>query len=182
MVHVLSRCWLCNMYVLFSCLYMRYIFRHDIFICSAMVFTMLHVSPCCFIWPCSWHNGDVIMSAMTPQITSLTTVYSVGCRSKKTSQFHWPLWGLPTPVNSPHKGPVTRKLFPCDDIITTKSANNHCSVNSGLYLVLWVKPKPHLLNSNTKMMYAMSTIGNFACGSHGCILERFKGSAAISNK
>ena len=34
---------------------------------------------------------------------------------------HWPLWGEfffhRSPVNSPHKGPVTRKMFPFDDVI-----------------------------------------------------------------
>ena len=30
---------------------------------------------------------------------------------------HWPMWGnSPGPVNSPHKGPVTRKMFPFDDV------------------------------------------------------------------
>ena len=41
-------------------------------------------------------------------------------RSKKTSKFR--VTGLcvgnsPGPVNSPHKGPVTRKMFPFDDVI-----------------------------------------------------------------
>ena len=34
---------------------------------------------------------------------------------------HWPLWeefgGDRWPVNSPHKGPVTHKMFPFDDVI-----------------------------------------------------------------
>ena len=32
---------------------------------------------------------------------------------------HWPLWGgiHRSPVNSPHKGPVTRKMSPFDDVI-----------------------------------------------------------------
>ena len=31
---------------------------------------------------------------------------------------HWPLCGnAPSPVNSPHKWPVTRKMFPFDDVI-----------------------------------------------------------------
>ena len=43
-------------------------------------------------------------------------------RSKKTSKLR--ITGLcvgnsPGPVNSPHKGPVTRKMFPFDDVITT---------------------------------------------------------------
>ena len=32
------------------------------------------------------------------------------------SLHHWALWGG-SPVNSPHKGPVTRKMFPFDDVI-----------------------------------------------------------------
>ena len=43
-----------------------------------------------------------------------------GCRSQKTSKLR--VTGLcagnsPGPVNSPHKGPVTRKMFPFDDVI-----------------------------------------------------------------
>ena len=60
------------------------------------------------------------MSAMAFQITSLTIIYSTiysRHRSKKTSKLH--ITGLcegksPGPVNSPHKGPVTRKMFPFD--------------------------------------------------------------------
>ena len=34
---------------------------------------------------------------------------------------HWPLWGesIGGPVNSPHKWPVTRKMFTSDDVIMT---------------------------------------------------------------
>ena len=44
------------------------------------------------------------------------------CRWKKTSKLR--VTGLcagnsPGPVNSPHKGPVTRKMFPFDDVIMT---------------------------------------------------------------
>ena len=47
-----------------------------------------------------------------------------GRRSKKTSKLR--VTGLcagnsPGPVNSPHKGPATRKMFPFDDVITTSS-------------------------------------------------------------
>ena len=43
-----------------------------------------------------------------------------GCRSKKTSKLR--VTGLcagNSPVNSPHKWPVTRKMFPFDDVIMT---------------------------------------------------------------
>ena len=57
------------------------------------------------------------MAAMVSQITSFTIVYStvytgVDKRNIKAPR-HWPLW----PMNFPHKGPVTWKLFPFDDVI-----------------------------------------------------------------
>ena len=69
------------------------------------------------------HHIDVIMTTMASQITSLTVVYSTVYfrrRSKKTSKPR--VTGLcagnsPGPVNSPHKGTVTRKMFPFDDVI-----------------------------------------------------------------
>ena len=69
------------------------------------------------------HCCDVIMGAMASQITSLTLVYSAvysGTDQRKhqssaslafVQRIHrWP-------VNSPHKWPVTRKMFPFDDVI-----------------------------------------------------------------
>ena len=60
------------------------------------------------------------MTTMASQITSLTVVYSnkFRRRSKKPSKLR--VTGLcvgnsPGPVNSPHKGSVTRKMFPFDD-------------------------------------------------------------------
>ena len=71
------------------------------------------------------HYSDVIMGTMVSQIASLTiaysTVYSDADPRKNQSsaslvfvrEIHrWPL-------NSPHKWPVTRKMFPFDDIIMT---------------------------------------------------------------
>ena len=48
-------------------------------------------------------------------------------RSKKTSKLH--ITGLcvgnsPGPVNSPHNGPVTRKMFPFDDVIMVSNIVN----------------------------------------------------------
>ena len=64
------------------------------------------------------HHDDVIMSSMASQITSLTNCLLnrlFGRRSKKTIAFVWGIHWWPT--NSPHKGLVTRKLFPFDDVI-----------------------------------------------------------------
>ena len=66
---------------------------------------------------CIFHNNDVIMSAMASPITSLTVVYSAVwsctyqsiCQSSAALAF---VRGIHrSPVNSPHKGAVTRKCF-----------------------------------------------------------------------
>ena len=71
---------------------------------------------------CHHYNG-VIMGAIASQITSLmivySTVYSNIDKNIKAPR-HWLLCGEFTgrwPVNSPHKWPVTRKMFP----LTTSS-------------------------------------------------------------
>ena len=51
------------------------------------------------------HNNDVIISAMTSQITGVSIVYRL---------FTGGPWFAPT------KGPVTRKMFPFDDFIVSK--------------------------------------------------------------
>ena len=69
------------------------------------------------------HYSDVILSAMASQITSLTiacsTVYSSADQRKhQTSASLTFVWGIHRwPANSPHKGPVTRNMFPFDDVI-----------------------------------------------------------------
>ena len=65
------------------------------------------------------HHCDVIMGAIAPQITSLTTVYSDADQRKHQSSASLAfVRGIHrSPVNSPHKWAVTRKLFPFDDVI-----------------------------------------------------------------
>ena len=66
---------------------------------------------------------DVIMGAMASQITSLTIVYSTvysgaDQRKHQSSTSLAFVRGIHRgPVNSPHKWPVTRKMFPFDDVI-----------------------------------------------------------------
>ena len=60
------------------------------------------------------------MTTMASQNTSLTVVYSTVYSD--TDQIKHRVTGLcegnsPGPVNSPHKGPVTWKMFPFDDVI-----------------------------------------------------------------
>ena len=75
-----------------------------------------------------FHYDDVIMGAMASQITSLTIVYSTvnsGADERKhqSSASLAFVWGSHRePVNSPHKWPVTRKMFPFNDVIVLQTA------------------------------------------------------------
>ena len=69
------------------------------------------------------HYNDVIMSLIASQITSLTIVYSTvysdaNQRKHQSSASLVFVRGIHRGhMNSPHKGPVTRKIFPFDDVI-----------------------------------------------------------------
>ena len=69
------------------------------------------------------YYGDVTMGAIASQITSLmivySTVYSDADRRKLQSTTPLPfVEGIHRgPMNSQHKWPVTRKMFPFDDVI-----------------------------------------------------------------
>ena len=69
------------------------------------------------------HYSDVIMGMMASQITRLTTVYSTvysGTDQRKHQSSVSPVFvrGIHRwPLNSPHKWPVTRKMFPFYDVI-----------------------------------------------------------------
>ena len=69
------------------------------------------------------HYNDVIMGTIASQITSLTSVYSSVYSGADQSK-HQSSASLAfvreihrRPENSPHKWPVTRKMFPFDDVI-----------------------------------------------------------------
>ena len=80
------------------------------------------------------HYCDVIMGVMVPQIISLTivypTVYSGADQRKHQSSASLAIVrGIhQSPVNSPHKGPVTRRMFPFDDI--TMNSFHAISINA----------------------------------------------------
>ena len=75
--------------------------------------------------------NDVIISTMVSQITSLTnvclTVYSGADQIKQSSASLAFVWGRRIhrwPVNSPYKWPVTRKMFPFNDVIMTLTGSS----------------------------------------------------------
>ena len=69
------------------------------------------------------HHSDVIMSSIASQITGVSIAYSTVCsgtdqRKHQSSTSLAFVRGIHRwPVNSPHKRPVTRKMFPFDDVI-----------------------------------------------------------------
>ena len=71
----------------------------------------------------TYHYSDVIMTAMASQIIGVSVVCSTFClgtdqRNHQSSASLAFLRGFHRwPVISPHKGPVTRKMFPFDDVI-----------------------------------------------------------------
>ena len=75
------------------------------------------------ITPLRCYITDVIMSVIAFLITRVAIVYSIVCsgvdqRKHQSSASLAFVRGIHRwPVNSPHKGPVTRKMFPCDDVI-----------------------------------------------------------------
>ena len=66
-----------------------------------------------------YHYNDVKMGAIASQITSLTIVYSIvySDADQRKHQSSASLASVRSPVNSPHKWSVTRKMFPFDDVI-----------------------------------------------------------------
>ena len=75
------------------------------------------------IWIGLTHCNDVIMGSIASQITSLAIVYSAvysGAEQRKhqsSASLAFVRGIHRRPVNSPHKWPVTRKMFPFDDVI-----------------------------------------------------------------
>ena len=69
------------------------------------------------------HYSDVIMSSKASQFTSIRIVYStvyLGADHRKyqsSASLAFVRGIHRLPVNSPHKRPVTRKIFPFDDVI-----------------------------------------------------------------
>ena len=90
-----------------------------------------------WFWKQWQHHNDAIMGAIASQITTLmiiyTTVYSGADRRKHQSSASLVfVRGIHRgPVNSPNKWPVTRKMFPFDDVVM----NDKEIVNQSIYTI-----------------------------------------------
>ena len=86
----------------------------------------------------AFYYSDVIVSAIATQITGVLTVYSTDCSGadQRKHQNSAPLAFVRgirrSPVNSPHEGPVSREMFPFDDVIM------HKDTPSGIKLKLFL--------------------------------------------
>ena len=90
-----------------------------------------------------YHHSDVIMSAMASQITGVSIVRSVvgsgaDQRKHQSSASLAFVRGIPRwSVNSPHKIPVTRKMFPFDET-SWKPAMGPAGAEVNTYLAIIV--------------------------------------------
>ena len=106
------------------------------------------------------HYDDVTMTTMASQITSLTIVYSTvysGAYQRKhqSSASLAFVRGIHRgPVNSPHKGPVTRKMFPFDDV--TMMFNR--AYRPGCYFADYISFVHHLQVKSLQLVWRSDTL------------------------
>ena len=100
----------------------------------------------------SVHYNDVIMGTIASQITSLTIVYSTAYSDADQRKYQcsaslaFVRGSLRGPVNFPHKWPVTRKMFPFDDVIMrSRYVSYHRRLGAQLITRLFVYRKSTLL-------------------------------------
>ena len=110
--------------------------------------------------PSYHHYTDVIMGTVASQITIVySTVYSGADQRKHQSSASLAfVWGSHRgPVNSPHKGPVTQKVFPFDDVIMVTSwhmlSTEHVSHHD---VTMMTSSKPLLIYFEWMRTYAPS--------------------------
>ena len=89
--------------------------------------------------PAFSHYSDVIMGAMASKITSITIVYSTASlgadqrKHQRSASLAFVRVIHRSPVNSPHKWPVTQKMFPCGDVILVMSLYWSGPRNAAIY-------------------------------------------------
>ena len=114
------------------------------------------------------HNDHDGVSNHQPYGCLLNRLFRL--RSKKTSKLR--VTGLcvgnsPGPVNSPHKGPVTRKMFPFDDVIM--------ATESGYWSI---KISEYYYRDNDRTIEAFETVSKMG---HHCLRYWFIASSEASH-
>ena len=141
------------------------------------------------IVPCNakWFTGrlprsfsrysGVMISAMASQIIGVSIIYSIVCsgadeRKHQSSASLAFVWGIRrSPVNSPHKGPVTRKIFPFHDFIMVTvnsfvpmASTNHSWNGSPCDIFFVWEPMWHLFCLNRRVSLHMCVSVFIVCG------------------
>ena len=89
------------------------------------------------------HYNNFIMGTMTSQITDVSIAYSTICsgadqRNHQSSASLAYVWEIHRwPVNSPRKGPVTRKMFPFDCIMMTSDSELWPQPRTSALICIW---------------------------------------------
>ena len=94
-----------------------------------------------------FHYNDVMMGAMASQITNFTIVYSTVYSRHRWKKYQSSaslasvrgihLW----PVKSPQKWPVTRKMYPFDDVIMSERHMASLGHNESMMVSTYKSPK-----------------------------------------
>ena len=104
---------------------------------------------------CYVHYIDVIMSAMASQLTGVSIVYLTVCsgadqRKHQSSESLAFVRGIHRwPVDSPHKRPITRKMFPFDDVIMWREYVTCMDVKTWKHLTHWGRDKMDAISQTT---------------------------------
>ena len=120
-----------NLYILAYCIHLlQFAIKQDHY---PGVVWISHWVPCSFL-SVSYHYSDVTMGAITFQITRLTGVYPTVSsdtdqrKHQRSASLAFVRGIQRSPVNSPHKWPITRKMFPFDDVSWT-GQRQQCTCN-----------------------------------------------------
>ena len=127
------------------------------------------------------------MGAIASQITSLTIVYATVYSDADQRKHHSPaslafVWGIyRRPVNSPHKWPVTRKMFPFDDVIMSKCCTRnryqHTGAETKMYDIFqttfsntssWMKMFEFRIQFVWSLFQGVQ-LTKYSIGSHNCL-------------
>ena len=123
------------------------------------------------------HYSAVMMDAMASQITSIAIVYSTVCsgadqrkRQRSASLAFLCTW----PLNSPHKWPVTRKMFSFDDVIMNNRILISLATHFWIFFkcnVMWpfLNPCPISLLHVVMVTSCERKATQISCNSHVCL-------------
>ena len=141
----------------------------------------------------TYHYNDVIMSTMVPQITSISIVCSTVCsdadqrKYQSSTSLAFVRGTHQWPVNSPHKGQVTWKMFPFDDIIMNCVSTmlfkclDYKHVFGMEFLLFCNNPAIHSSTLWINIHFRSHHQIEFHCGSLSSMVYQLQGKAAIQN-